>query len=140
VNKIECAFVGTLGQPADLRQSKAGKPWCSLNVRIGEGDGLQWLRVAVFGEMAEAVATLDKGASVYVEGSLTLRTWQTDAGEQRSGLNVAASRIEPLAQIGRRRQQAGSRREPVPVADWQRPLDSGGPGSAGHGFDDAVPF
>ncbi|MBS0244224.1 MAG: single-stranded DNA-binding protein, partial [Proteobacteria bacterium] len=84
MNGIECAFTGKLGQAPELRTSKAGKAWCALSVRVGDGDGAQWVRVAVFGEMANAAVGLEKGTSVYVEGSLTLNIWTGASGEPRS--------------------------------------------------------
>ncbi len=108
---IESAFWGTLGKDPELRTSKTGNPFCSFNcvVTVGKADDgkdvSQWVRVACFGQVAEEIAAraakLDR---VYVEGALTLNTWQTAAGEQRSGLNVAAWKVEKLAAIGKNRQ------------------------------------
>ena len=103
MNAIECAFEGRLGGAPTLRTSQAGKPWCALNVVHGKDDAATWLSVAVFGAEAETVAGLEKGAAVYVEGRLTLETWQDKEGRERSGLKVAASLVQPLGQIGRKR-------------------------------------
>ena len=105
---IETAFWGTLAADPELKTSKSGKPFSTFSVAVTIGhaddgkDVSQWLRVACFGETAEKIAArAGKSDRVYVEGSLTLNTWTTAAGEQRSGLNVAAWKVERLAAIGR---------------------------------------
>ena len=82
MNGIECALTGRIGKQPELRTSKAGKPWCALNVAVDNTDNsdteaaaTQWVQVACFGETAERVAQLEKGARVYVEGALKLNTW-----------------------------------------------------------------
>lgn len=98
---IETAFIGRVGNDPELKTSASGNPWCAFNVAVGSGDNTQWLRVAVFGARAEELAgPLKKGDRIYVEGSLTLRAWES-AGEKRFGLNVAAWKCERLGQIGR---------------------------------------
>jgi hypothetical protein len=37
MNAIECAFTGPIGQEPTLKESKAGRPWFSLTVAVGEG-------------------------------------------------------------------------------------------------------
>ena len=103
MNAIEIAFEGRLGAAPTLRTSQAGKPWCALNVVHGKDTEATWLSVAVFGSQVETVAALEKGALVYVEGRLTLDTWTDKEGRERSGLKVAASLLQPLGQIGRRK-------------------------------------
>jgi len=122
---IEAAFVGVVAVPPDLKTSKAGKTWCALLIRVGDGDGAQFVRVAAFQEMAEIAAKLAKGSSVYVEGRLTLNQWTDQSGADRHGLNVAASLVHPLAQIGRRKPKPSRDARPHRSAadDWQRPLD-----------------
>lgn len=120
---IECAFTAVVGSAPELRQAKAGKTWCSFSARVGEGEAAQWVRVAAFGAMADVAAALAKGASVYVGARVKLDTWQTTDGEARAGLSVAASLVQPLGRIGRRRPKtepssAGAR-------DWQRPTGPG---------------
>ncbi len=103
MNAIEVAFEGRVSAAPTLRTSQAGKPWCSLNVAHGKDAETTWLSVAVFGSQAETVAALEKGALVYVEGRLTLDTWQDKEERERSTLKVAATLVQPLGQIGRKR-------------------------------------
>lgn len=102
---IECAFSGFLpSEPDGLRTSQAGKPWLAFSAGVGDGDDKQWIRVVVFGEMAQAIAPrLHKGGRVYVEGKLSQDEWKGKDGQQHHGLKVAAFRVELLNQIGRNR-------------------------------------
>jgi single-strand DNA-binding protein len=108
---IESAFWGTLGADPELKTSKSGNPFANFNVAVTVGhtddgkDVTAWVRVACFGRIAEEIAARTaKGDRVYIEGSLTLNTWTTAAGEQRSGLNVSAWKVEKVAAIGKNRQ------------------------------------
>ena len=101
---IECAFVASLGQDVELKTSKAGKRFASFSciVDMGQDEDGQWLRVICFGDTAEKLAECSyKGDRIYVEGSITLNSWQNSEGETKHGLNVTAWRAERLANIGR---------------------------------------
>ena len=107
---IEAAFSATIGQDIELKTSKAGKPFCSFGAVVPMGqdedgkDMSQWLRVACFGDAAKAIASrAKKGDRVYVEGALTLNTWQGNDGETKTGINIAAWKCERLSNIGRSR-------------------------------------
>lgn len=112
---IECAFFAFLpSEPEGLRTSAAGKPWLAFSAGVGEGDDKQWLRVVVFGEMAQAIAPrLHKGGRIYVEGKLSQDEWKGKDGQQRHGLKVAAFRVELLNQIGRNRPRKAKAKAPV---------------------------
>jgi single-strand DNA-binding protein len=101
---IQAAFTGTCGQDTELKTSKAGKPWASFSVAVdaeGEAEGTTWARVVVFGGLAtELHPALRKGAEVYVEGRLRLEFWTGRDGRERTGLSVAASRVEVLGKVG----------------------------------------
>ncbi len=94
---IACAFVGRLVRDAKVLETKAGKPWVSLNLRV---EPVDWVSAAYFGDIA-AISELKEGAQVFIEGRLTLRRWQNHAGHQMSGLDVVASFCRPVAGIKR---------------------------------------
>lgn len=110
---IETAFWGVLGKDPELKTSKTGNPFATMNVVVTVGasddgrDVSQWLRVACFGDTAKAIAAkASKGDRVYVEGTLTLNTWADKAsGETKTGLNVAAWKAERVASIGKSRER-----------------------------------
>ncbi len=105
---IETAFWGVLGKDPELKTSKGGNPFASMNVVITVGkandgkDVSQWVRVACFGEVAKAIAArCKKGDRIYCEGTLTLNSWNAADGEVRHGLNIAAWKVEKVASIGK---------------------------------------
>ena len=97
---------------------------------------MQRVRTVCFGAVAEQLApTLQKGDRLYVEGNLRLDRWKNDAGEERSGLSVAARKLEKVgaSAIGRNRP---AKPKPPPEGEhsappstrgerqhWQRPMD-----------------
>src|SRR5712691_5902158 len=109
-----CAFIGRVGQDAELKWTQNGTALVNVSVMVqdskaADGQG-QWVRVGRFGDDAEDLAQhLVKGTDCYVEGRLKLNTWQAADGTPRSGLNVTAWKLEPMGQIGRR--SAPPRRE-----------------------------
>ncbi len=119
---ITAAFTGKLGNDAELRRSKAGKPWVPISVAvIDDTEATTWVRVALFGDMAKETAyRLKKGTEVYCEGSLSLTTWTGKDGTAHTGLSLAAWKVEPLGQIGQRRPkrpQSEASEDPVPFDD-----------------------
>jgi single-strand DNA-binding protein len=117
MNTIECAFTARVASVTPLKTSAAGKPRAAFKAAVGQDDAVQWVRVALFGEIAQQLMpTLQKGDKVYVEGTLRLDRWKNDAGEERSGLSVAAWKCERLAQIGHNK-------PPRPRADHLAPGD-----------------
>jgi single-strand DNA-binding protein len=100
---IQCAFTGKLGQEAELKTSKAGKPWLSLHVAVdgASEEATTWIRLAVFGQLATDLhPDLKKATEVYVEGRLRLEVWTGRDGRERTGLSVAAAKVEVLGRIG----------------------------------------
>jgi single-strand DNA-binding protein len=142
MNGIEAAFIARVGTEPELKTSAAGKPWAAFNAAVGSGDDVQWVRVAVFGDLAEGLAGhVLKGDRLYCEGRLKLNEWTDREGKSRTGLSVAAWKIEKLGQIGRnkpaKRKAPPEGDHPIPPAvgrqsdrgaaagaerDWQRSL------------------
>ena len=103
MSAIEAAFFGSLGRDAEQRTSKPGRPYLLLNVRMGEGDGAQWVNVRCFDKDAVEIADkFAKGARVYVEGKLSLNEWITADGVVKAGLSCMSFHTR-LSQIGRQK-------------------------------------
>lgn len=102
--EIPVTVVGSITEPT-LRFSPQGKAIASFSVastpRVKDGDNwvdgeTTWFRVSVFDQMAENVAeSLVKGDRVIVQGRFKTRSYQTDAGETRSGLELVAEEVGP---------------------------------------------
>ena len=127
---IEAAFFGTLGRDAESKTSKNGKDYLRINVRVGDGDAVQWCSVMVFDPEAIAAADrLVRGSRVYIEGSLKLGSWQRQDGTERHGLSVMSWHTR-LAAIGRNK----PRRERDEASDERKP--SSAQSSAANHHDD----
>jgi single-strand DNA-binding protein len=131
ISGIECAFIGRVGTDPEVKTSQSGKPWAAVNVVVGDNDEAQWLRVAVFGEKATQLRVA-KGDRCYVEGRLKLESWTGKDGQPRSGLKVAAWKLEPIGAIGNNKKAKPKDEDSAPAAngnggfqqsarDWQRP-------------------
>jgi single-stranded DNA-binding protein len=137
---IETAFLGTLGKDAEPKTSKTGKPYLRAGVRVGDGEGAQWVNVTAFDP--EAIARADnfiKGSRVYVEGRLTLDTWTAEGGEKRSSLSCLSWHCR-LAQIGRNKQKRTRHTGAPSVAAGSANFGDGTSQAARGELDDEIPF
>jgi single-strand DNA-binding protein len=106
---ITACCTGRLGGDADMRFTRAGKPFVSFSLAVDQRKGddgtepeTQWLKVTQFDVAEDLNARLVKGASVYVEGRLKLSRWEAPDGSPRSGLELVAWTVQPMGQIGHR--------------------------------------
>jgi single-strand DNA-binding protein len=110
---IEAAMYGFAAKHIEMRTSKAGNPWGTLNVGVESGattdDGsaaLEWVKVSLFGSTAEALAPrIEKGTKLYLEGWLKVDRYKTPEGEHRVSIALAANKCEitGIAAIGKNR-------------------------------------
>jgi single-strand DNA-binding protein len=132
IKGIECAFAGSCGREPTRRTSeRTGREWCNFSVAVGKDDDTQWVDVACFGPNVDSACTLKPGDRVYIEGKLSLRTWQNNDGSTRTVLNVAANLVQSLGKIGEqkpKKPRAQKSKEEKP--DINAPLP----------FDDELPF
>jgi single-stranded DNA-binding protein len=112
---IEACFTGRLGRDAELRMVRGGQlPLLTFSCVVdpphqGEDNPPVWIRVATFGEVAEKMAPrLQKGVKVYCEGKLDASIWTPDNGSAPR-LNLTATTLQPIGQIGRRLPTRGQR-------------------------------
>lgn len=102
--EIPVTVIGSITEPT-LRFSDSGKAIASFSVastpRVKNGEQWEdgettWFRVSAFDQMAENIAeSLVKGDRVIVQGRFKTRSYQTDAGETRSGLELVAEEVGP---------------------------------------------
>ena len=97
LNKVQ--LIGNLGRDLETRDTQTGKAVVTLNVATGESwkdasgnkvERTEWHRVVIWNEGLGAIAGkyLTKGAKVYVEGKLTTRKWQDQAGNDRYSTEI----------------------------------------------------
>ncbi len=99
VNRV--ILIGNLGRDPEVRRLENGAVVAKFpmatneNYRDKNGEwqsNTEWHDIVVWRQLAErAERDLKKGASVYVEGKLTHRTWQDQEGNNRKTTEVVAS-------------------------------------------------
>src|SRR5262249_32392938 len=127
---IDAALVGVvLSDTIELRTSQTGKKWAAFNVGVGEGDNRQYLRISVFGSMAERVAAeAMKGDKLYIEGhSLRISEWTGRDGQQRSGLQMVGSKVEKAGTSAIGRNKPSRHRKPAGETSNGMPANIGHP-------------
>jgi single-strand DNA-binding protein len=80
-------LIGRLTRDPELRETKGGKPVCTMRLAVNgvrEGD-VTYVDVVTFDKQAEACAGhLAKGRHVAVAGRLSYSEWEADDGSKRS--------------------------------------------------------
>ena len=105
-------LLGRVGADPELHSTKNGVAVVELRLatdRRSQNNEPQtdWHSVIVWAKTAEAVAQyVRKGDRVHVTGSLRQRSWQTDAGERRSKVEVHANEVVFLDSRGDRHETA----------------------------------
>ena len=101
-------LVGNLGQAPELKTLPSGNSVCNFSVATTESwldkntkqkqEKTEWHRVTVFGKVADNCNKyLTKGSKVYVEGKITTRSWENDAGEKRYSTEINANTVQFLS-------------------------------------------
>lgn len=96
VNKV--FLFGNLGQDPELRSTGSGTAVCNMRLATNQSykddndewqERTEWHTVVAFGRQAEvANEYLQKGSSVFVEGSLQTRQWEDKDGNTRYSTEV----------------------------------------------------
>ena len=103
LNKV--LLIGRLGNDPELKETSAGESVCNFSVATSEKwkdkDGVshektQWHRVTVWKKLAEACSEyLSKGRLVYIEGSLSTKSWEEN-GITKYSTEIIASNVQFL--------------------------------------------
>ncbi len=140
-------LVGNVTRDPELRFLNSGQANCSFGLAVNRRwqnrqtqeweEQTSFINVVCWREMAENVAeSIQKGTRVVVTGRLDQRSWETEAGEKRSVVEVTADEIGPslrwaTAQVTRNeRRGPGEARPARPAAPARTEPD------AGYGFDE----
>ena len=97
INRVE--LLGRVGAEPELRRTQNGAAVVQLRLatdrRNGDGESqTDWHTVVCWAKTAEAVSEyVHTGERVYVAGRLQQQSWETDAGERRSRIEVHASEV-----------------------------------------------
>ena len=93
--------VGNVTRDPELRFAQSGMAIASFGVawnrrRQDQEDDVSFFDVTCFRQLAENVAeSIRKGARVVIYGTLQQRSWETDAGDRRSKVEILADDVAP---------------------------------------------
>ena len=145
LNNIQ--IIGNLGGTPDMKFLNDGKSQVvnfsvAVNERWKNRDGepqerTTWLRVAAFNGIGQACAEhLTKGDGVYVEGRLQVREYEDKAGNERTSVEVVASKVRFLG----RGNNNGGEKPPVPGQPEAKREQRSAPADDFNQSGDDVPF
>ena len=134
-NGNSVTLVGNVTRDPELRFTPAGQPTASFGLAVNRvwndrqtnerREAVSFFDVVCWRELAENTSeSLQKGARVIVVGRLEQRSWETDAGERRSKIEVVADEVGPSLRWATAEIRKNDRRGPV---------DGGGSGGSGGG-------
>ena len=102
-------LIGNVGRDAELRFLANGTAQASFslavnrNLRGPDGEWVQetdWFNIVAWRDLAERLATgerpLPKGQQVYVEGRLSIRSWDGDDGKKQYRTEIVANSVQAL--------------------------------------------
>lgn len=139
VNK--CIFIGNVTKDPEIRYAPSGDGIANFSIAVNESwkdkngqkqERVEFVNVVAYRKLAEIIGEyLRKGASVYIEGKMQTRKWQTKDGQDRYTTEIIADQMQMLGN-----RQDGERSQ----SQDRKPQGAATQGS--DGFDDFgdVPF
>lgn len=117
LNKV--ILIGNVGRDAELRFMANGTAQASFSLAVNRGvrkdDGswdneTDWFNVVAWRDLAERLTAgeraLTKGQQIYVEGRLSIRSWDGDDGKKQYRTEIVAQQVLTLGTGG-----SGKRRD-----------------------------
>ena len=133
-------IVGNCTRDPELRFTPSGQAVATFGVAVNRRwqnrqtqeweEAVSFFDVTCWGQMAEnACESLQKGSRVIVTGRLDQRSWETEAGEKRSKVEIVADEVGPSLRYATATVQRNERRDgfdggdggrsaPEPLADY----------------------
>ena len=118
-------LLGNIGTDPEFRVTSGGQQVLKFRLATSETyrdrnqerqERTEWHSVVIWGKRAEALSKfLEKGARLFVEGSLSTSSWETDTGEKRYRTEVTAKNVVLCG--GGRGSQREERPEPTESID-----------------------
>lgn len=104
VNKV--ILVGNLGRDPEVRYMPNGEAVCNFSIATTDTwkdkngqrqERTEWHNIVMYRRLAEIAGEyLKKGRSVYIEGRLQTRKWQTKEGQDRYTTEIVADQMQML--------------------------------------------
>ena len=117
VNKV--MLLGNLGRDPEVRTFPNGDSVCNFSIATSTSwkdkasgekkEKTEWHNIVMYRKLAEIAGEyLKKGSSVFIEGSLQTRKWQTKEGQDRYTTEIAADTMQMLGGKDNRNSTASS--------------------------------
>lgn len=141
-------IIGNLGKDPEVRYTQNGGAIANLTIATSESwrdkqsgeqkEKTEWHRVVLFGKLAEVAGEhLRKGSQVYIEGKLTTRKWEDQAGVERYTTEIHVNVGGVMQMIGSKQEASQSGNKQSPPKQQNKPQQSNEPPMD---FDDDIPF
>ncbi|MGP1148164.1 single-stranded DNA-binding protein [Serratia sp. CY49633] len=141
-------IIGNLGKDPEVRYTQNGGAVANLTIATSESwrdkqsgeqkEKTEWHRVVLFGKLAEVAGEyLRKGSQVYIEGKLTTRKWEDQAGVERYTTEIHVNVGGVMQMIGSKQEASQSGKQQLPPKQQNKPQTSNEPPMD---FDDDIPF
>jgi single-strand DNA-binding protein len=136
----QCSFIGRLGKDPETRYMPDGGAVTNFSIACGwkskDKEGVEWIRVASFGKLAEICSEyLKKGSQVFIQGRMQTRKWQDKSGADKYTTEIMADRMQML---GPKPKDGAD--EPAAAEPAAAPTELGKPGDRFSDFEDSIPF
>jgi len=96
INKL--TLIGRCGKDARVGMTSKGTHYASVSIAASAGkDESTWFDVVAYEKQSEWLAKATKGTMVYVEGPVSLSTFQARDGTQKTNLQVTAYQVRLLS-------------------------------------------
>lgn len=102
VNKV--LLIGNLGRDPELKKTPNGKSVCTISIATTKKrkdqsgqllEKTEWHSVVLWNKLAETVHRfLKKGSSVFIEGELSTRSWESPDGQKHYKTEVVANNMQ----------------------------------------------
>ncbi len=95
----QCQFIGRLGKDPELTVTPEGKPISKFSLAVDQGKDKQtmWLNIVTWDKLAETVEKYArKGALVFVQGKLQIRSYDDKQGIKRQSIEITATVVQLL--------------------------------------------
>jgi hypothetical protein len=112
---IDALIAGRLTSKPAAKIGPSGKQFvtCRLLATAGNGEAASVSVICFAPDIAAALLALDSGDSVSLSGSLSVKTWATQAGETRAGLDLVAHGLLTPYHSGRKRKATSKATTPT---------------------------
>lgn len=145
--------IGNLTRDPELKATPSGTSVCSLRIAVNDqvkdqstGEWVEkanYFNVDVFGRQAETCAQyLSRGRQVAVSGRLRWRQWETQEGQKREAVSIAADRVQFIGPREGGGGQGGYQKRPDADSSLGAEFPPAAPGAPNDAdvADDDIPF